>query len=100
MQRARVTLVFSIEPAGWVEDQDVSRWSNDSSVARTSSAPASKSKKETAWRPAIRASQAEQIRRRKERPCRSASVEEPLHLLLHLRSKQGVEPDNPPEAKC
>ena len=92
--------MFSIEPAGWVEDQDVRRGSNDSSVANAG--PASKSIKETAWRPAIRASQAEQIRRRRERPCeaRGASVVEPHHLLLHLRSKQGVEPDNPPEAKC
>ena len=88
----------SFEPAGRVEDQDVRRGSTDCSVSRTSAAPASKSKKETARRPASRATQAKQVREEVSAPGRGPSVEEALHLLLHLRIKQGVESDKSPEA--
>ena len=47
----KIPFVSSFEPAGWVEDQDVRGGSSDCSVSRTSAAPASKSKKETARRP-------------------------------------------------
>ena len=90
--------VSSLGPAGWVEDQDVRGGSSDCSVSRTSAAPAPKSKKETARRPASRATQAKQVKGEGSAPGRGPSVEEALHLLLHLRSKQGVESDNSPEA--
>ena len=88
----------SLEPAGWVEDQDVRGGSSDCGVSRTSAAPAPKSKKETARRPASRATQAKQVKGEGSAPGRGPSVEEALHLLLHLRIKQGVESDNSPEA--
>ena len=54
--------VSSLGPAGWVEDQDVRGGSSDCSVSRTSAAPASKSKKKAARRPASRVTQAKQVK--------------------------------------
>ena len=88
----------SFEPAGRVEDQDVRGGSSDCIDSRASADPAAKSKKETARRPASRATQAKQVGEEGSAPGRGPSVEEALHLLLHLRVNQGFQSDNSPEA--
>ena len=55
-------MCVQLEPAGRVEDQDVRGGSSDYSVSRTSLAPAPKSKKETARRPASRTTKAKQVK--------------------------------------
>ena len=46
----------------------------------------------------LQAGRLKQNRSKAVAPGRGLGVEEALHLLLHLRSKQGVESDNSPEA--